>query len=1256
MKMPDPEEGAALEFKDNDFLFQIDDVELYDDRENVTRKWPRRDPGQGREKVVCNVGFEDLALVPVKVGDAKAVATIDSGSQVSLVSVGFVKRLGKFEALGINDKVSLQDVQGNKITTFGTLVLFIQLGGTCFMADCLVVERLPSDVLLGRPFLRMHSVAVCHGDEVLKLKQSGEQVPFISSNLGEKRVVAAAVVGQKKLAPGGVGKLRLRGSGKLKRGEVHELWLTFRDKRMGACRRYLVLPDRQSVTVLVGNGTPDKITLTPETVHAVLVPMGMTEVEPADSEDLEKEVLAQICASVVAAPEGRELPEEETEDDIRKVLDAVRIGQCSPAMKAKLLDLLFRYHALFARDKWDIGRVNEPGFAHEIKLKEGAVPKRFPPYRVSQEERKVVEHFVAKMKKAKLIKESKSEWALPLMLLVKPDDPRERRPVVNCRYLNLNQVCEATFLPRTDDLLDRFSAGKRCISKLDICQFYFQVPLSQESQDVCSFSTVVGNFSSLVMLQGDANAPNEAQRLLMRALEGIEDAFCLIDDIGVASDDEQKHLEALEEIFRRLLALGLTMRPDKLVLMAEEVEFLGYKVCRGGRLKITDEKIEAVRKWPRCSTVSEVRAFLGFCGYVRKFVRGYSEISLPLVRLTRKDRMSSVDWTPEVEEAFQKLKRVITEAPCLVVPDPEGGEMLLFVDASANGLGYVLAQECEQPGGKKVLRPCGYGSRLFRGAEKNYSIPEKECLAAVWSIKKNRPYLFGRVFRLHTDSEGVYHTLRRQSAEPTSSRLSRFALDVLGFSFHVHHVRTDKNWADALSRLPVVVDRETGEMEYRKDAEVFPDPYPPPVRPDEVEIEPLWVNPVTTRGQAIDQQVADGFRQEQKSDPEILAMKNKLLQMQSKKMKVGKMTFELVGEVVYARDARRRRRFMVPKSLVQTVLEREHSVGHFGVDKMYMAMVKKYYWKFMKDDIARFVRECYTCQVCKATPSKLAPLKALPRPEHAQEVVALDVKGPLPMSQGKKYIIVAVDMFTRFAFARAVGHVDGRAVVRFLIEEIFRFGVPKVVITDNARNLKEGLAGFMYEKFGVENRNSIPFFASSNGGVERMIGTLASMLRCATVQDRLHWAKWVTELTMEYNHSVHRAIGVSPFELHFGYAPRKMLDLPEVDRVGRNLAEPERYLIELKEKRARIENAVKQGLSEYYGEMASGYDAGRRVRPHEFKVGDWVLVKAPSVRPGESKALGPLYLGPAELVWVSDTAAKVVFLSNGRNDFGVLAI
>ncbi len=84
----------------------------------------------------------------------------------------------------------------------------------------------------------------------------------------------------------------------------------------------------------------------------------------------------------------------------------------------------------------------------------------------------------------------------------------------------------------------------------------------------------------------------------------------------------------------------------------------------------------------------------------------------------------------------------------------------------------------------------------------------------------------------------------------------------------------------------------------------------------------------------------------------------------------------------------------------------------------------------MREEVLNFVRECVTCKTCKAgVLSMFAPLKALPHPKRPQDVLALDIKGPLPPSKGKQYILVAVDLFSRLGYTKACMHVDGKVVV-----------------------------------------------------------------------------------------------------------------------------------------------------------------------------------------------------------------------------------
>jgi len=118
----------------------------------------------------------------------------------------------------------------------------------------------------------------------------------------------------------------------------------------------------------------------------------------------------------------------------------------------------------------------------------------------------------------------------------------------------------------------------------------------------------------------------------------------------------------------------------------QEVKFLGHVINSEG-VAVDPSKTEAVARWERPKTVTEIRSFLGMAGYYRRFILGYSQIALPLTRLTRKE--TPFVWSPECERSFQVLKEKLTTAPVLTIPDPtESFEV--YTDASHRGLGAVL--------------------------------------------------------------------------------------------------------------------------------------------------------------------------------------------------------------------------------------------------------------------------------------------------------------------------------------------------------------------------------------------------------------------------------------------------------------------------------------------------------------------------------------------------------------------------------------
>ncbi|GJT33655.1 reverse transcriptase domain-containing protein [Tanacetum coccineum] len=197
------------------------------------------------------------------------------------------------------------------------------------------------------------------------------------------------------------------------------------------------------------------------------------------------------------------------------------------------------------------------------------------------------------------------------------------------------------------------------------------------------------------------------------------------------------------------------------------------KISKKG-IEVDKAKIDVIAKLPHPTTVKGIRSFLGHAGFYRRFIKDFSKISRPMTHLLEKN--TPFIFSEECIQAFQTLKKKLTEAPILIAPDWDQ-PFELMCDASDYAIGAVLGQRIE-----KHFRPIHYASKTMTEAESNYTTTEKEMLAVVYAFKKFWSYLIMNKSIVYTDHSALKYLFAKKDAK---ARLLRWVLLLQEFDFKV---------------------------------------------------------------------------------------------------------------------------------------------------------------------------------------------------------------------------------------------------------------------------------------------------------------------------------------------------------------------------------------------------------------------------------------------------------------------------------------
>ncbi|KAK1681417.1 hypothetical protein QYE76_042265 [Lolium multiflorum] len=357
------------------------------------------------------------------------------------------------------------------------------------------------------------------------------------------------------------------------------------------------------------------------------------------------------------------------------------------------------------------------GIEHRIDLIPGAPLPNRAAYRTNPEDTKEIQRQIQDLLAKGYVRESLSPCAVPVILVPKPDETQ--RMCMDCRPINAITVRYRHPIPRLDDMLDELS-GATIFSKIDLRSGYHQIRMAIGDEWKTAFKTKLGLYEWLVMPFGLSNAPSTFMRLMNHILRPLigKSVVVYFDDILIYSKNLEDHVQHVREV---------------LCILRHEKLFANLPKCHFAQNKL------AIHNWPTPTNVGQVRSFHGLAGFYRRFVKDFSTIACPLNELTKKN--VPFVWGKAQQKAFDELKKRLTEAPLLALPD-FAKTFEIECDASGLGIGGVLMQN-----GK----PVAYYSEKLDGARLNYPIYDKELYALVRVLEVWQHYLWPKeeVVRLH---------------------------------------------------------------------------------------------------------------------------------------------------------------------------------------------------------------------------------------------------------------------------------------------------------------------------------------------------------------------------------------------------------------------------------------------------------------------------------------------------------------------------
>lgn len=945
---------------------------------------------------------------------------------------------------------------------------------------------------------------------------------------------------------------------------------------------------------------------------------------------------AQEILSTFATEIGTE-NKSATEDDshlprLERILRRSPVDHIPQEYKQQFINLYDEFSDIMQLPGDKLSSANFPPFDLDTGDHPPIVSK---PYTLPQQLREPARAEFQRLQDLGVIEPSSSNWSNPCFITNKKSAGKPGRIQLICDLRKLNAISAKPLwrFPSADDILQQAGSHK-FYNVIDLSLAYFQCPVTPETSKKLSFVTDFGSYTFKRIPYGLSQAPFYFTRCLDTLLQnsGLSEwAFAFLDDILSACDTYEEGLSKLKQIFACFREANLKISPSKLRVMQTSVEYLGFSISAEGIRPVKD-KVEVIVNYPRPTTVKQVKRFTGMLAFYSKHIPRFSEVLGPLFDLT-KIKNTSFEWTADCEQSFKKAKDLLAQRTLLSFIDMDPlNPPLVYCDASNLSIGIALNQK---QNGKIV--PIAFNSRRFSSSQLNWHTYRKELEAVIWALKAFKNYLLYRPFILFSDHRPLSYIHSSKNLTPVLQRHLQFLLE---FDFKIYHVKGVQNSVvDALSRILVDHENKTfanipeGKVEkVSLSFEEFCENLPH--NADQAAIS-LFSHTVSSSNQNSNVTPQSFFQQYPLTTYfPVEELKNAQCSDPRWKKIITKINNGTIFEKYYLDDnnlliynpSEDCHKICMPLTLLPTFLSKFHNSirGHLGIRKTYLTLRSHIHSSRLLPEIKKLIKNCHTCNSYKPNLKPIVNPGQNPIGKHFFHTVHMDIGGPYYTVNTKyRYFLSLVCTFSKYIILLPLRNITSPYLInKFMKYVLPYFLTPKIIISDNAKDLISDAIQSFCLAFNIDNRSVSVACPSANGAVERTIQTVKTYIKTSIAsQPNVPWHLHLPMAQIALNSSASTVTHLPPNQVVFG----RHLRMPG------EIYFPTTYAANFSDSIAdarhwqRIWDSVHSRLS--LQKQSQQRNSLLKIR-RNLKIGDIVYIKDDNLRTATEKLEKPAFFGP----------------------------